>query len=185
MQAVSRLRIASLLMAFALLVLLGGAGCSDKTTDASRLPEEEPEDDQVVITHKIGFIDSDFIGPAVEQYAYGDSIYIRALEKNLWPTYSPVWLYSYRHHDMEVFLMDDDRAPSLPIFEAYMVVIAVLPDTMTGYGPFPFDGTLTVTTGGDSITAYYFSQTHGQIISAGVRIGGSLSANMSETPYLL
>ena len=72
---------------------------------------------------------------------------------------------------MEAFLMDDDRAPTPAVPEAYLVVIAVLPDTMTGYGPFPFDGTFTVTTGGDSITAYYFSQTHGQLISAGARIG--------------
>lgn len=161
MPVLSKLRYISL--AFPIAIVISVVGCSDKTTDASRLPEEEPEDDPVVISQKIGFIDSDFTGPAVEQYAYGDSIYIRALENNLWPTYSPVWLYSYRHHD---------RAPSLPIYEAYMVVIAVLPDTMTGYGPFPFDGTLTVTTGGDSITAYYFSQTHGQLIYAGARIGG-------------
>ena len=170
MLVLSRLRCIAL--AFLIAIVISVVGCSDKTTDTSTPQEEEPEDDPVVITHKIGFIDSDFTGPAVEQYAYGDSIYIRALENNLWPTYSPVWLYSYRHHDMEVFLMDDDRAPSLPIYEAYMVVIAVLPDTMTGYGPFPFDGTLTVTTSGDSITAYYFSQTHGQLIYAGVRIGG-------------
>ncbi len=173
MQALSRLRFVSLFLIVALMTLLGEVGCSDKTTDTSPPPGEEPEDDQVPITHHwIYFTDSDFRYP-VEQYAYGDSIYIWVPEgRNLRPTLSPVWLYSYGHTDKEVFLMDDDRGPPHPIPEDYVVAIAVLPDTMTGYGPFPFDGTFTVHTGGDSITAYYFSQTHGQLISTGARIGG-------------
>ena len=163
----SRLR--SILLAFPIAIVISVVGCSDKPTESSPLP---PEDDQVLITHKIFFTDSDFLGSPIEQYAYGDSVYLKAFENRLWPTYSPVWLYSYVHGDMEVFLMDDDRAPPLLFYEYYLVVTAVLPDTMTGYGPFPFDGTFTVTTGGDSITAYYFSQTHGQLITAGARIGG-------------
>jgi len=174
MQTLSRLRIVSLLLVSVLLVLLGEVGCSNKTTDPILPPDgnDNNPDNNYSVTNNIFFTGSDFRGPPVQQYAYGDSIYIKSREEmNLRPTLSPVSLHSYVHGDKEIFLMDSDRAPPSIFPENYLAVIAILPEVMTGYGPFTFDGTLTVEAGGDSITAYYFSQNHGQLFTAGVRIG--------------
>ena len=56
--------------------------------------------------------------------------------KALWP----VKLLSVWTNVITISMGAKDRAPPHGIFEEYLVVIAVLPDTMSGFGPFPFDG---------------------------------------------
>jgi hypothetical protein len=113
--------------------------------------------------------------PNLTSYAFGDSVYVLVIDGHgEAPTYAPVWLYSVRQGDMEVYLMDMQRLPRTATFDLRFA-LAVLPDTTAGDEK--FDGTLKVCPEGDSLEAVFFplycpNEGDERLIRTGVRIRG-------------
>ncbi len=135
---------------------------------------EEPTSPEIPVIELIGSIPQDIYFTAsdydaryeVDEYAYGDSVFVQTFERGIMPLHAPLWIYAHYSGDKEMFMMYS-RRHIIP--EDAMFVYSFLPNTDTG--AMPFNGTLRVLADGDSITAYYFSQTQMRIVHTGVRIG--------------
>ncbi len=101
-------------------------------------------------------------------YSYDDSLYLVTFERNNYHLpYCPIWIYSETTGDKELYLASYHQH-IIPEYSTYR--LSLLPSTTNGN--MRFDGILNIYASGDSITAYFFSQTQQILKFVGATIEG-------------